>query len=214
MAPTTKTTAITRLIVAKNPKAAYRWQIQPKGALSNRWMNQIGEPHAAKMTPQQSLVRSIAWLLLLSALASFVLAPLAAAQEASPFAKLAGRWLGEGRLGYAGGKIEAVKCRVTYIVSEPQVRQTIRCATEGDTVEVQSIVTHGSGSINGTWKELSRNWSGELSGSVTANGFKVAIRGSELNANMDIIVKDNRQIIEIQFIDSSLIGLTLVLNKG
>jgi len=31
---------------------------------------------------------------------------------------------------------------------------------------------------------------------------------------MDIIVKDNRQIIEIQFINSSLIGLTLVLNKG
>src|SRR5262249_22149357 len=37
---------------------------------------------------------------------------------------------------------------------------------------------------------------------------------AELNANMDIIVKDNRQIIEIQFINNSLIGLTLVLNKG
>jgi hypothetical protein len=44
--------------------------------------------------------------------------------------------------------------------------------------------------------------------------FKVAIRGAELNANMDIIVKDNRQIIEIQFINNSLIGLRLVLNKG
>jgi len=61
---------------------------------------------------------------------------------------------------------------------------------------------------------LSRNWTGEVSGSVTANGFKVAISGTELNANMDIIVRDNRQIIEIQFINSSLIGLTLVLNKG
>ena len=56
--------------------------------------------------------------------------------------------------------------------------------------------------------------SGELSGSVTPNGFKVAIKGSELNANMDIIVKDNKQIIEIQFTSSSLIGLTLVLTKG
>jgi hypothetical protein len=156
------------------------------------------------------IVRSLALLLLLS-LALTLSAP---AQGASPFAKLAGRWLGEGRLGYAGGKTETVKCRVTYIVSEPQVRQTIRCATEGDTVEVQSIVTHVSGSISGTWRELGRSWSGELSGSVTANGFRVAIKGSELNANMDIIVRDNRQIIEIQFINSSLIGLTLVLNKG
>ena len=161
------------------------------------------------------LVRGAALLLLLlSATQSFDVAFSAPAQEASPFAKVAGRWLGEGRLGYTGDKIETVKCRVTYIVSEPQVRQTIRCATEGDTVEVQSIVTHASESISGTWRELSRNWSGDLSGSVTVNGFRVAIRGAELNANMEIIVKDNRQIIEIQFINSSLIGLTLVLNKG
>jgi len=160
------------------------------------------------------LVRGVALLLLLSAAQSFALAFSSSAQEASPFARLAGRWLGDGRLGYTGGKTETVKCRVTYIVSGPQVRQTIRCATEGDTVEVQSVVTHASGSIKGTWRELSRNWSGELAGSVTAKGFKVAIRGTELNAKMDIIVKDNRQIIEIQFINSSLIGLTLVLDKG
>ena len=63
-------------------------------------------------------------------------------------------------------------------------------------VEVQSTVTHASGALTGTWKELSRNWSGELAGSITANGFKVAVKGSELNANMDIVVKDVRQIIE------------------
>jgi hypothetical protein len=157
-------------------------------------------------------VRGIALWLLLSV--SFAVASSAPAQEAAPFARLAGRWLGEGRLGYTGGKTETVKCRVTYVVLEPQARQTIRCATEGDTVEVQSVVRHASGSINGTWRELSRGWSGELSGNVTPNGFKVGIRGTELNANMDIIVKDNRQIIEIQFINSSLIGLTLVLSKG
>ena len=31
---------------------------------------------------------------------------------------------------------------------------------------------------------------------------------------MDIIVKGARQIIEIQFMNSSLIGLTLILTKG
>ena len=158
----------------------------------------------------------IAVLLLAAALQAVALVLPAPAQEASPFVNLAGRWLGEGRLGFTGGKTETVKCRVTYFVTEEarQVRQTIRCATEGDTVEVQSTVTHAEGGLSGTWRELSRDWSGEVSGRVTANGFKVGIRGSELNANMDIIVKDNRQIIEIQFINSPLIGLTLVLNKG
>jgi len=79
---------------------------------------------------------------------------------------------------------------------------------------VQSTVTHASGTLTGSWKELSRDMSGELSGSVTPSGFKVAIKGSELNANMDIIVKENKQIIEIQFINSSLIGLTLVAYQG
>ena len=31
---------------------------------------------------------------------------------------------------------------------------------------------------------------------------------------MDIVVLGTKQVIEIQFIDSSLIGLTLILDKG
>jgi hypothetical protein len=167
------------------------------------------------MTARGSLWR-IAVLLLLAAGQSSSADIAALAQDASPFVKLSGRWLGEGRFGTKDGKTENVKCRVTYVVSDQgqQVRQTIRCATEGTSVEVQSFVSHASGTLKGTWKELSRDMSGELSGSVTPTGFKVAIKGSELNANMDIIVKDNKQIIEIQFISSSLVGLTLILTKG
>jgi hypothetical protein len=158
----------------------------------------------------------IAFLLLALAFEPLAVAHSTPAQEPSPFAKLAGRWLGDGRLGITGGATENVKCRVTYVVTEEggQVRQTIRCATDSGSVEVQSSVAHAAGALTGTWRELSRDWKGELTGKVTPYGFKVAIKGSELNANMDIIVKDNRQIIEIQFINSSLIGLTLILTKG
>lgn len=153
--------------------------------------------------------------LLMASQAFWSLGPLAA-EEPSPFAKLAGRWSGEGRLGAREGKTEAVKCRVTYFVLEQgaQLKQTIRCASAGGTVEVQSTVMHASGGLTGSWKELVRDWSGELIGSVHANGFRVAVKGQHLNANMDIIVRGAKQIIEIQFIDSSLIGLTLILAKG
>jgi hypothetical protein len=160
--------------------------------------------------------RWIAWLLM-AFLGQCLLAPeRSPAQEASPFEKLAGRWVGEGRLGVRESAAETVRCRVTYLVSEQgrQVSQTIRCATASDQLEVRSTVTHASGVLSGSWKELSRNWGGELAGRVMPYGFKVAIKGSEFSANMDIIVKDDRQVIEIQFIDSSLIGLTLVLRKG
>jgi len=140
----------------------------------------------------------------------------AAAEEPSPFEQLAGRWIGEGRLGIRNGNTEAVKCRVTYILSggPDQLKQTIRCASQGGSVEVQSTVSHASGALAGTWKELIRDLGGELSGRVTANGFHVAINGADLSASMHIIVRDSRQIIEIQFHNSTLIGLTLVLAKG
>jgi hypothetical protein len=140
----------------------------------------------------------------------------AAAEDASPFDKLVGRWVGEGRLGVRDGATENIKCRVTYILlgRGNELKQTIRCASAGGNVEVQSVVTHAAGTLTGSWKELVRDMKGELSGTVTPKGFRVAVKGETLRANMDIIVADSRQIIEIQFIDSSLIGLTLVLQKG
>jgi hypothetical protein len=140
----------------------------------------------------------------------------ALAEEASPFDQLAGRWVGEGRFGIRDGSTEAVKCRVTYILgnSGHELRQTIRCASAGGNVEIQSVVTHNSGAISGIWRELVRDMSGEVSGNVTPKGFRVAVRGGSLNANMDIIMTGGKQVIEIQVIDSSLIGLTLILEKA
>jgi hypothetical protein len=143
-------------------------------------------------------------------------AVLAAADDASPFDKLAGRWVGEGRLGVRDSPSETVRCRVTYFVEEGghQLRQSIRCATQSGAIEVASTVTHAGGRLAGTWQERTRNWAGDVTGTIHPHGFKVAVRGENLTANMDIVVKGERQIIEIQFLNSSLIGLTLVLTKG
>lgn len=140
----------------------------------------------------------------------------AATESRSPFDRLAGRWVGEGRLGMKEGSTETVKCRATYFVDTggDQLRQNIRCASSSGSIEIASSVTLAGGALTGSWKELTRNMSGELSGVVTADGFKVAVKGSDLSANMDIIVKEPRQVIEIQFNNSVLIGLTLILTKG
>jgi hypothetical protein len=138
------------------------------------------------------------------------------AVDLSPLESLAGRWIGEGRLGVKGSATEQVKCRVNYIYAKDidQLKQSIRCASAGGNVEVQSVVSHTEGKLTGTWRELVRDWSGDLDGAVTPRGFKVRVRGDSLSANMDIIVIGARQIVEIQFLDSSLIGLTLALERG
>jgi hypothetical protein len=138
------------------------------------------------------------------------------AQETDPFAKFIGRWVGEGRLGIRNGSTEQVKCRVTYTKGEKarQVQQSIRCASPSGSIEVKSEVAHKDGELSGTWKEMVHDLSGDISGSVTDKGLRVRVSGQGMTANMTIILKDGRQIIEIQFMDSTLIGLTLWLTQG
>ncbi|HWK32237.1 MAG TPA: hypothetical protein VNR51_00975, partial [Hyphomicrobium sp.] len=70
------------------------------------------------------------------------------------------------------------------------------------------------GKLTGTWNELVYNLGGEMTGEVTERGFRIVVRGGDMRANMDVIVIGDRQIVEIQFFNSSIRGLTLILKKG
>lgn len=149
------------------------------------------------------------------------LTPAAAADAPGPFEKFGGRWVGEGRLGFRASDnsqftTELVKCRVTY---QPRdngnaVHQSIRCAAQGGNIEVQTDVRNTGGTLTGTWKELTRDWAGDVNGTATENALRVRISSDNLSANMNVQLRGNKQIIEIQFINSSLIGLTLLLAPG
>lgn len=143
----------------------------------------------------------------------------AAPQAVGPFANLDGWWGGAGRLRFKDGKTEDVKCRATYFIEGQgeQLKQTIRCASGSGKIEVQSTVRHSGGKLKGEWTEVMYNVTGVLDGEVTPRGYRVSVSGTEgttLSANMDIIVKDKRQMVEIQFFSETLVGLTLMLNKG
>jgi hypothetical protein len=133
-----------------------------------------------------------------------------------PMDAVVGRWTGEGRLGFSEGKFESVKCRVTYLRTEQrgQLKQNIRCASASGNIEVLSELMQSGTTLSGHWKETVRNMEGELSGQLTPAGFRVEIKGADLSANMDIMVRGSRQMVEIQFHNSTLIGLTLMLVKG
>ena len=169
--------------------------------------------------PALTMCRAVGALLLTGILAAGVMlwspTPVLAV-DASPFEKIVGRWVGEGRLGVRDNATEQVKCRVTYLIPGPtdQLQQTIRCASGSGSIEVRSLVTHAAGMLTGTWTELVRNMNGELAGTVTPRGFRVNVKGEDLHANMDILMLGTKQVIEIQFINSSLIGLTLILERG
>jgi hypothetical protein len=156
------------------------------------------------------------WILVASISGLQFRVPSAAAVEASPFVSLAGRWTGEGRLGLQDSPPETVKCRATYFITDgkDELKQNIRCATAGGNIEVQSAIQNAGGQLTGTWKETTHNIEGELTGQVTPNGFRITVKSSDLAANMDIIVKADKQIVEIQFFNSALLGLSMIMTKG
>ncbi|MBY0560608.1 MAG: hypothetical protein K2Q04_12250 [Hyphomicrobium sp.] len=141
----------------------------------------------------------------------------AQAVTASPFAPLLGRWSGIGMIGYKESPAEKIKCRATYLLTdtEDELKQTIRCATAGGSVEIISNVKETAGKLTGHWKETIHNFEGDLTGDVTPKGFHVVIQGGDVAANMDIVVNNDKQAVEIQFTNSSsLIGMTLVMTRG
>jgi hypothetical protein len=135
----------------------------------------------------------------------------------SPFDALVGRWTGDGVLGFKESKPERVKCRATYLLdpaSQNEMKQTIRCATSSGAIEVISNLKEAAGKLTGHWKETIHNFEGDLTGEVTPNGFRIVVKGADITANMDIVVRGNMQAVEIQFVNSSLIGLSMAMKKG
>jgi hypothetical protein len=174
---------------------------------------------AIKATKGSSTMRSITIASLLAALlfAAFAVPSRdAEALTASPFAPLLGRWTGTGMIGYKASPSEKIKCRATYLLTdaEDELKQTIRCATAGGAVEIVSNVKETAGKLSGHWKETIHNFEGDLNGDVTPKGFHVVIQGTAVSANMDIDVRNDKQAVEIQFTNSPLIGMTLVMTKG
>ena len=141
---------------------------------------------------------------------------LAQADVAAAFRPLLGWWIGDGRLGFRNGKTETVKCRATYrsLQTGQELRQVVRCASASGKVEVESLIALKGKQLSGIWNEKTYNFAGNISGSTVPGGFRVRVSGSDINANMTVIVRGNRHLVEIQFSNSTLIGLTMVFNRG
>ena len=138
-----------------------------------------------------------------------------ATQTADAFQPLLGWWTGKGRLGFTNGKTEDVKCRATYRSTEEGdgLRQVLRCASPSGSVEIKSTILRQGDELTGTWSEQKYNFDGRVTGKIIPNGFRVFVDGSGVKANMTVVVRDKRHIVEIQFVESSLIGLTMIFTR-
>jgi len=142
----------------------------------------------------------------------------AAGQDASPFAPLAGNWSGSGTIDLANGAHEPIKCRASYDVLDEQdkLQLNIHCASESYQFNLRGSATYAGGAIRGNWSEATRNAAGTLAGKVEGNGFEVVANGPSFSANLSLATHGDTQSVTISSreANANVRGATITLQRG
>jgi hypothetical protein len=136
----------------------------------------------------------------------------------SPFDQLAGNWSGSGTIDLSNGKHESIKCKASYDVLEEQkkLQLNIRCASDSYNFDLRGSAAYAGDAITGTWSESTRNAAGTLSGSVKGAGFQVVAKGPTFTANLDLVIRGDKQSVTIRSQDgqATVQGATIALQRG
>jgi hypothetical protein len=135
-----------------------------------------------------------------ASMALIALAPPTLAQRADAgFSQFAGSWAGAGTISTTNGS-ERIRCRVNYGVTAGGARlhQDLRCASDSYNIQVASDIANQGGAISGTWSELTRQVSGNVSGRMSGGDIQVAVSGPGFSAGLSISTSGNRQSVTIR----------------
>ena len=105
----------------------------------------------------------------------------APAFAAGPFMGFPGEWGGTGDVTMADGSRDKIKCKASYSVgpSGDAMNINVNCASDSYRVNIISnIVAQGEG-FSGTWRETTRQVSGDVTGRVPAPGqYQASLQGT------------------------------------
>jgi hypothetical protein len=137
---------------------------------------------------------------LLGAAATVALAaaPAAFAQRGDGLAQFAGSWVGSGTISTTSGS-ERIRCRVNYsLAGANTLHQDLRCASDSYNFQVAADIVDQGGAISGTWSEVTRGVSGNVSGRMGGGSIQVAVSGPAFSAGLSISTSGNRQSVSIR----------------
>ena len=125
-------------------------------------------------------------------------APAISAQP-SAFSGLGGAWSGGGTVSLSDGSTERIRCRANYRVGGggTTLKQSLRCASDSYTFELNSDVVSQGESISGTWSESSRNINGSLLGRASGEFIAVFVEAAGFAANLTLTTHGSRQSVSI-----------------
>jgi hypothetical protein len=123
-----------------------------------------------------------------------------AAVAASPFEKFVGVWSGGGQVVGTNGRRESIRCRAKYTTEKggSALDQAIVCASESFKFNIQSYVEASGESVQGYWKEATRDVSGNLTGRILAGRFEGEISAPAFTATISLTSNGRAQVVSIQ----------------
>ncbi len=130
--------------------------------------------------------------------AAVALASAAAAQvRIVKLDEFSGYWSGIGSVTWNNGSTEQLKCVATYRPGPDQVRQNLRCASQGYSISAAVELKVSGDVVTGTWEEKTYSANGAITGKVNDKGFVLSIIGPTFSADMTVDHTTCKQAIEI-----------------
>lgn len=123
-----------------------------------------------------------------------------AAWAASPFEKFLGVWRGSGQIVGTNGHHESIRCKAQYAEAKEglALSQSIVCASESFKLDVTSYVEASGESVQGYWKEASRDVSGNVTGRIAGGRFDGEFSAPAFSATITLTSNGRTQAVSIQ----------------
>ena len=133
------------------------------------------------------------------------------AYSAEPFGGLKGSWSGGGKVSFAGGQTERIKCSARYSGGGSKLSLTLRCASSSAQISLVGNLSASGNRVSGSWSESSYGISGSANGSVTGSSMRLRITGGA-SGSLNIATAGSRQTVALSS-EGTLTGVNISLRR-
>jgi hypothetical protein len=100
----------------------------------------------------------------------------------------------------ASGASERIRCRATYSVTGggTALQQNLRCASDSYRLDINASVASAGGALSGSWSELTRSVSGNITGRATGSDIQAQVGGQGFSASLAVKTKGGHQTVFIR----------------
>ena len=167
-----------------------------------------------RVNGERTGLRRLATVLPLAALLTAAAAP---AFAAGPFNGFPGEWTGSGDVTMSDGSRDKIRCKASYSVgpSGEALYINVNCASDSYRVNIISNVVAQGTAFSGTWRETTRQVSGDVTGQVPSAGqYQASLQGTGFGLELAATSNGKIQAITITSQGTDVQSVKISLHKA